>query len=98
MKDTWDQSLNWEDPLEKQFDKTEQVTRLYKQRGFPADASGKEPACQCRRRRLDSWVGKTPWRRAWQPVPVFLPGNLLDRGVWRVTVHRVSKSQTQLSD
>ena len=21
-----------------------------------------------------SWVGKSPWRRAWQPTPVFLPG------------------------
>ena len=21
-----------------------------------------------------SWVGKTPWRRAWQPTPLFLPG------------------------
>ena len=21
-----------------------------------------------------SWVGKTPWRRAWQPTPVFWPG------------------------
>ena len=20
------------------------------------------------------WVGKIPWRRAWQPIPVFLPG------------------------
>ena len=20
------------------------------------------------------WVGKTPWRRAWQPTPIFLPG------------------------
>ena len=20
------------------------------------------------------WVGKTPWRREWQPTPVFLPG------------------------
>ena len=20
------------------------------------------------------WVGKIPWRRAWQPTPVFLPG------------------------
>ena len=20
------------------------------------------------------WVGKTPWRRKWQPTPVFLPG------------------------
>ena len=23
---------------------------------------------------LDLWVGKFPWRRAWQPTPVFLPG------------------------
>ena len=22
----------------------------------------------------DPWVGKIPWRRAWQPSPVFLPG------------------------
>ena len=21
-----------------------------------------------------TWVGKIPWRRAWQPTPVFLPG------------------------
>ena len=24
-----------------------------------------------------SWVGKIPWRRAWQPTPVFLPGESL---------------------
>ena len=24
--------------------------------------------------RFDSWVGKIPWRRVWQPNPVFLPG------------------------
>ena len=23
---------------------------------------------------FDSWVGKIPWRRAWQPTPEFLPG------------------------
>ena len=39
--------------------------------------SGKEPDCPCRWRkrcRFDLWVGKIPWRRAWQPTPVFLPG------------------------
>ena len=44
---------------------------------FPGGASGKEPINRCRRcRRLkfDPWVGKIPWRRAWQPTPVFLPG------------------------
>ena len=35
---------------------------------------GKESACQCRRCEFDPWVGKIPWRRKWQPTPVFLPG------------------------
>ena len=45
--------------------------------GFPGDASGKEHACQRRRRKwcgFDPWVGKIPWRRAWQTTPAFLPG------------------------
>ena len=29
---------------------------------------------QCRRPGFDPWVGKSPWRRKWQPTPVFLPG------------------------
>ena len=44
---------------------------------FPGGASGKEPACQCRRHkrlRFKFWVWKIPWRRAWQPTPVSLPG------------------------
>ena len=27
-----------------------------------------------RRRGFDSWVGKIPWTRKWQPTPVSLPG------------------------
>ena len=27
-----------------------------------------------KRLRFDPWVRKIPWRRAWQPLPVFLPG------------------------
>ena len=45
--------------------------------GFPGGAGGKEPACHCRRhkrRRFDPWAGNIPRRRAWQPTPVFLPG------------------------
>ena len=37
--------------------------------------SGKGPACQCRRCKrtgFDLWAGKVPWRRARQPIPVFL--------------------------
>ena len=29
---------------------------------------------QCRRPGFSSWVGKTLWRRKWQSIPVFLPG------------------------
>jgi len=27
-----------------------------------------------KRHEFDLWVGKIPWKRAWQPTPVFLPG------------------------
>ena len=43
----------------------------------PQVASGKESAYQCRkfkRQGFNFWVRKVPWRRAWQPTPVFLPG------------------------
>ena len=45
-------------------------------RGFPGGTS-KESTCQCRRHkgcRFNPWIKKIPWRRAWQPTPVFLPG------------------------
>ena len=51
-------------------------------------ASGKEPTCQCRnykRHGFDPWVRKIPWKRAWQPTPVFLPG-----GAWRAPVLRLT--------
>ena len=42
--------------------------------GFPGGASGKEPACQYRRQmQVQSLGQEDPWRRAWQPSPVFLP-------------------------
>ena len=41
---------------------------------FPGGTSGKESTCQCRRYRFHPWVGKIPWRRKWQPTPVFLLG------------------------
>ena len=47
---------------------------------------------QYRRPGFDSWVGKIPWRREWQPTPA------MDRGAWQATIHRVAKSWTQLSD
>ena len=29
---------------------------------------------QCRKPGFDSWVGRIPWKRKWQPSPVLLPG------------------------
>ena len=41
---------------------------------------------------FDPWIEKTSWRRAWQPIPVFLPGesrgqqSLADCSPWGCTV------------
>ena len=46
--------------------------------GLPRD-SAENNLLQCRshrRHRFDPWVGKIPWRRAWQPTPVSLPGEI----------------------
>ena len=42
--------------------------------------SGIESTCQCRRCGFDPWVRKVPWRRKWQPTPVFLPGKFHRQG------------------
>jgi len=69
----------------------------------------KESACQCRRRGFDPWVRKVPWRRKWQPTPVFLLGrfsgqrSLVGDSSWGhkeldMTEHTcVHKSQTYLT-
>ena len=41
---------------------------------LPRWLSGKESACQCKRHRFEPWVRKIPWKRKWQPTPIFLPG------------------------
>ena len=41
------------------------------------------------RDRFHPRVGKIPWRRAWQPTPVFLTGES-----WKATVHGVAESDT----
>ena len=59
--------------------------------GFPGGSVGKKPACQCRRHKrchFDPWCRKMPWKRAWQPTAVFLPGesqgerSLVGYGSW----------------
>ena len=46
-------------------------------RELPRWLSGKESPCQCswcRTCGFSLWLRKIPWRRKWQPTPVFLPG------------------------
>ena len=42
---------------------------------FPGGSDSKSIYLQCGKPRFDPWVGKIPWRRKWQPTPVFLPGD-----------------------
>ena len=65
--------------------------------GFPRWLSGKDPPAY----KGDAGdmgsiprSGRFPWRRAWQPTPVFLLENLMDRGAWQATIHGVAESQT----
>ena len=55
--------------------------------GFPGGSGSKESACNAGDR------SSIPWRRKWQPISVFLPGEFHG-----CIVHGVSKSRTWLSD
>ena len=56
----------------KESDMTERLSTFIL--GISCWLSGKVSACQCGSLRFDPWVGKNPWRREWQPTPVFLLG------------------------
>ena len=47
---------------------------LWSLRGFPGGSVVKKSTCQCVRHGFDPWAEKIPWRRKWQPAPVFLHG------------------------
>ena len=34
----------------------------------------KNPPANARDVKFNPWVGNIPWRRKWQPIPLFLPG------------------------
>ena len=84
------------------------LRRGYANEGFPGGANCKAPACQCRRckrchvcRRckrchVHPWVGKIPWRRAWQSTPVFLPGVSHGQRSLVGYIYRVTQSRTWL--
>ena len=49
-----------------------------------------------RRCKFDPWVRKIPWRRKWQPTPIFLPGESSgQRPLAGYTVHRMAESDAR---
>ena len=38
--------------------------------------------------------GRSPGGGQGNPLPIFLPGESMERGAWRAIIHAVSKSQT----
>ena len=58
--------------------------------GFSGGLDGKESTCNVGDLGLIPKLGRSPWRRAWQPTPVFLPA----ASPWtEKPVHGVTKSQ-----
>ena len=66
---TEDETVGWHHRLNGHDDQT---------RGIPMQVGklvkSMEPEFNCKYYTNTYWVGKIPWRRAWQSTPVFLPG------------------------
>ena len=82
------ESISDKDNVERIFSrKTDQTTpkTFPNSVGLPWWLSSRELDCQYR---ISPWVGKIPWRRKWQPTPVFLSGKfhaqrrLVDYNPW----------------
>ena len=65
---------------------------------FPSGSAGKESACN-----VETSARSLSWEKPLEEGMATHSSNLawripMDRGAWRAAVHRVTKSQTQLSD
>ena len=59
--------------------------------GFPGGSDGKESACDAGDPGSIPGSGKLPGWREWQPIPVLLLGESMDRGAWQATLHGVQR-------
>ena len=58
---------------------------------FPGSSAGKESSSNCRRSWFYSQVRKIPWRKAWQPTPVFWHGE----SPWTEELGRLQSMRSQ---
>ena len=65
---------------------------------FPGGSDGKESACSAGDLGSFTGLGRSPGEGNDSPLQSSCLENPMDRGAWWATVHRVAKSQTQLSD
>jgi len=70
---------------------------LYITWGLPGDSDSKESACNAGDQGLISELRRSPGEGKGYSHQYSCLENSKDRGAWWVTVHRVSKSWTQLS-
>ena len=66
--------------------------------GYASGSDGKEPTCNAGDLSLIPGSGRSPGGGRGYPLQYIFQENPMDRGAWRVVVHGVAKSQTQLND
>ena len=89
-------SLGMEDPLEEGRETHSSILawRIPMERGgwqvaihqIRSDQISRSVVSDSLRPRFNSWVGMIPWRRKWQPTPVFMPGE--SHGQWSLEGYR----------
>ena len=66
--------------------------------GFPGGSISKESACDAGGPGSTALIRKVPWKRKWQPTPVFLPGKSHGQRSLEAYSPWCHKSQTPGSD
>ena len=92
MQETPVRFLGQEDPLRR--DRLPTPVFL----GFPGGSDSKESTCNAGDLGSIPGLGRSPGEGNGYPLQYSCLEYPMDRGAWRATVHRVTKSQTRLSD
>ena len=65
---------------------------LYYSGVFPDDSVLKNLTANAGDMGLIPWWGRFPWRRKWQPTPVFLPGEYMDGDLQTYRLYRLTST------